>query len=222
MISVLLPSRGRPHNVQRLYNSLKSTTIGKWEMVVRLDTDDPSRDEYPNHPEIMYVLGVRITLSQYWNECAEKASGDILMQCGDDIIFRTPGWDIPVKNEFEKYPDRIVLVFGDDGDPNKGKNFGTHPFVHRNWVNTLGYFVPPYFSSDFTDTWLNDLADRIGRKVQVPILTEHMHPAFKKAELDQTYNERIERHFKEDMPGLYDLKETERQMDAQQLRKAMQ
>ena len=45
------------------------------------------------------------------------------------------------------------------------KNFLTHGFLHRNWVETVGYFVPPYFSSDFNDTWLNEVADMIGRKI---------------------------------------------------------
>jgi hypothetical protein len=145
------------------------------------------------------------------------------MQGGDDIVFRTYGWDKIVNETFQKYDDGIVLVFGDDGDPNKEKNHGTHPFVTRKWMETLGYFTPPYFCSDFTDTWLNDVAEKIGRKVQVPILTEHMHPAFKKAELDNTYSDRMIKHFAEDMPGLYYSAEMEalRESDAAKLRKVM-
>lgn len=221
MISLLLPSRGRPGNVERLYQSLVATTIGDWEMVVRLDADDPTAKDYPKHPEILYIFGPRITLSKCWNECYKVAEGPIYMHAGDDIVFKTPGWDDEVEAAFAKREDRIMFVYGDDGDPNKEKNFGTHGFLHRNWVEAVGYFVPPYFSSDFNDTWLNEVADEIGRKMKVDIETEHMHPAFGKGELDLTHAERIVRHFKDDTPALYEAKAAERAADAQKLKAVM-
>jgi hypothetical protein len=42
MFSILCPSRGRPLNVERLYQSLEATTEGEWELLVRLDDDDPT------------------------------------------------------------------------------------------------------------------------------------------------------------------------------------
>ena len=50
-----------------------------------------------------------------WNRCYEISSGDIVMHCGDDIRFRTKGWDTKVLNKFKEYKDKIVLVYGDDG-----------------------------------------------------------------------------------------------------------
>lgn len=223
MISLLLPSRGRPDSLLRLAESAVShandpTDI---ELVVYIDEDDTSYDgkEFPSQVKIYSTQ--RTLLSKYWNLAYEKATGPIYMHCGDDIVMQTFGWDTKVKEAFNKYPDKIVLVYGDDGDPNKDKNFGTHSFLHQQWIEALGYFVPPYFSSDFNDTWLNELADAIGRKVKIDILTEHMHFAFRKGELDLTHAERLVRHWKDNTPAIYEAKADERLADIKKLKKRL-
>lgn len=223
MISLLLPSRGRPFNVQRLAESAISHADepDDIELIVYIDDDDKSYDN-KKFPEQVYIKTTKRTLlSNYWNMAYESASGPIYMHCGDDIVMQTQGWDTKVKEAFDRYPDKIVLIYGDDGDPNKDKKFGTHSFIHQNWVDALGYFVPPYFSSDFNDTWLNELADMIGRKEKIDILTEHMHFAFRKGELDLTHAERLVRHWKDNTPAIYESKADERKADAEKLRKAM-
>ncbi len=191
------------------------------EIVVYIDDDDDSYDGRLYSDNLKIYKTPRTTLSKYWNLAYEKANGPIYMHCGDDVVFQTDSWDTKVVEAFEKYPDKIALIYGDDGDPNKEKNFGTHGFIHQKWVEAVGYFVPPYFTSDFNDTWLNDVADMIGRKEQIDILTEHMHYAFRKGELDLTHAERLVRHWKDDMPGLYESLNKERHRDAQKLCEAM-
>lgn len=224
MISILLPSRGRPSNIVRLANSIFETASNpsEIEIIVRLDEDDPKLNEYMDSPpkQTTYFTGPRVVLSEMWNECYERARGDILMHCGDDIIFRTMGWDAVVKDTFELYPDRIVFVFGNDDSPHNG-TFGTHGFIHRNWVKAVGYFVPPYFSSDYNDTWLNDVARMIDRHRHIPILTEHMHPDLNKAELDQTHKDRIKRHKKDNVAQIYKDRHEDRLSDANKLRGVM-
>lgn len=220
MISLLTPTRGRPESMERLAQSVLDTAKGDVEIIAYLDDDDES--DYTRLPSIVSVYKTKRTvLSQYWNLAYEKATGPIYMHCGDDIVFQTRGWDTKVIAAFDKYPDKIVFVYGDDGDPNKEKKFGSHGFLHRNWVEAVGYFVPPYFSSDFNDTWLNEVAEDIGRKEKIDILTEHMHPAFGKGVIDLTHAERYVRHWKDDMPSMYASKEYERKADAEKLRKVM-
>lgn len=223
MISLLLPSRGRPFNVQRLAESALTHAADPddIELIVYIDNDDYSYIGRVFPPQVTIYKTQRTLLSNYWNMAYDKARGPIYMHCGDDIVFQTEGWDDKVKAAFERYPDKIALIFGDDGDPNKDKNFGTHSFIHKNWVDAVGYFVPPYFSSDFNDTWLNEVADMIGRKEQIDILTEHMHFAFQKGELDLTHAERLVRHWKDNTPALYEEKAAERIADAEKLRKVM-
>lgn len=223
MISILLPSRGRPESLERLAKSALETADNPddIEIVVYIDDDDTSYDNWIFPLQVKIYNTQRTVLSRYWNFAYEDATGPIYMHCGDDIVFHTPGWDTIVKQEFDKYPDKIVLVYGDDGDPNKEKNFGTHSFIHKNWVDAVGYFVPPYFSSDFNDTWLNEVADGIGRKVKINIYTEHMHPAFGKAAIDLTHAERYVRHWKDNTPALYESKASERLADIEKLQAVM-
>jgi len=141
---------------------------------------------------------------------------------GDDLIFHTKGWDTKVEAEFAKYPDKILLVYGDDGDPNTEKTNASHGFIHRNWCNALGRYLPPYFSGDFVDTWLTFLADGVGRKVKIDIVTEHLHPAFNKREQDRTDKERWEKHFKDDMPQKFLDTLPEREADVVKLKKFME
>lgn len=191
MVSILCPSRGRPANVARLYKSLKDTTEGEWELLVRLDDDDWHRTGYLRARRLVAVTAPRGLMSTLWNDLLPYALGDVLMLCGDDVVFRTLGWDAKVRAAF---PDDLIgLVHGNDLSPNSA-TIATHPFVSREWVEALGYLTPPYFESDYVDLWLTELADALGRRVYLPeVVIEHLHPAFYKAEWDATYQERINR-----------------------------
>lgn len=220
MISLLLPTRGRPDNLRRMYQSALDLADGEIECVVAVDDDDDSYQEFFDTPmKNMTIFKVpRQTLSKYWNDCYEKSNGDILMHCGDDIIFRTQSWDTKVKEAFDYVADNILFVFGNDGSGVHDGKFGTHGFIHRRWAEIVGYFVPPYFSSDYNDTWLNDVARSIGRHQHINILTEHMHPELGKGPLDQTHKDRYERHKRDNVGQLYDSLLAERKNDADKLR----
>lgn len=225
MISVLLPSRGRPEGLLRMLDSLyRNATHRRFvEVLVRTDEDDPKRFEYlqiHDHP-VNFINGPRALLSECWNECAKYARGEILLHAGDDITFDTPGWDQLVRDTFAQYPDRILFAYGDDLGPN-GRTFGTHGFVHRRWVETVGYFLPPLFSSDWNDVWLNEVAENLGRKVFVEgLVMEHWHYIFGKSERDVTHAEREERGEADDVVAIYNRTGKERLVDTEKLRAVM-
>lgn len=217
MISLLLPSRHRPEALKEMVESALETAEGEIEIVVRIDNDDTSYDEL-KLPNTKFIKGPRDVLSKLWNECHKVAKGPIFMHCGDDIRFRTPGWDRIVKDKFNEFPDKIVFLYGDDGF---WTDFGTHGFIHKNWTEAVGYFVPPYFSCDWNDSWLNDVAKMIGRHVKIPIMTEHMHFAFSKREKDEVDKERETRGSEDNVQELYNSKSAERERDAEKLRKVI-
>lgn len=158
------------------------------EVVARLDDDDESLPKYG----MSCLVGPRTTLSSYWNECAGSAHGELLMQCADDIRFRSEGWDHYVRKAFEGYPDKIAYVYGRDGIADE--RMATHGFMHRRWYEALGYFTWPEFSSDYGDLWNHTIAERLGRLHYIEeVYTEHLHPAVDKAPMDQTHRERVER-----------------------------
>lgn len=203
----------------RMYQSVIETRAfeDEIEFVVYQDSDDETRERYIKAPNIKYIIGDRIVLSQMWNECYKAVENpEILMHAGDDLIFKTNRWDEMVQEAFIMSQDKILFVHGDD--LHWDSRFGTHGFIHKNWVDIVGYFVPPYFSSDFNDTWLNDVANSLGRRLYLPFVTEHMHPLFKKAEYDQTHKDRLERHQRDNVGALYSSKQSEREKDGAKLR----
>jgi len=221
VISLLVPTRGRPDWVRRFLDSALERANGEFEAVFYVDSDDPERDAYETvfdeHPaSTQHVIGERIVLSAMWNRCSDLAKGDILGHFGDDIVFQSDNWVPMVRRPFDESEDKILFVHGDDGHHNA--RFGTHGFVHRRWMETVGYFVPPYFSSDWNDQWLNDLANALGRRVHLPdLFTEHRHYVFGKAPRDATYAEREERGARDNVMQLYRDTAAERDADIAKL-----
>lgn len=225
MISVLCPTRGRPESVERMIESAWETADTDIEIILHADRDDPQLDQTAallvEFPGVRLLVDDRMLLSEYWNRCAAVAHHDVLMQCGDDIVFRTPGWDAVVLAAFERVPDRIALVYGDDGFQHEA--MATHGFLHRRWMETVGYFVPPYFASDFNDLWLTEVARALGRLVYLPhVLTEHMHPVAGKGVWDRTHQERLARHAAERVDQIWHTTAHLRARDAGKLRAVME
>ncbi len=214
-ISILCPTRGRPERVKNMLASLQETSTVMPEVVFYVDEDDTTFPKALTYPDTNTITGPRIVLSEMWNKCAQVATGEIFLLCGDDVLFKTKGWDDQVRRAFSAFPDRLVLVHGDDGL--WGPKFGTHCFLHRAWVDAVGYFCPPYFSSDFNDTWFNDVFNALGRRVYLPFVTEHLHPAAGKGEWDQTHKDRLARHKRDNVAKLYEDLKAERLGDIQKV-----
>jgi hypothetical protein len=225
MISLLVPSRYRPDQLIEMWHSAIDTAVDQdaLEMIVRIDDDDSSYDKLRSRGtrgQIKWISGPRDVLSKNWNEAYEKSQGDIVMHCADDIRFRTPAWDLHVNTAFDKSPDKLIFVYGRDGIHDA--NLGTHGFLSRRWVEVVGYFVPPYFSSDYNDLWIDRVADSIGRRVYLPeIHTEHLHPVVGKGPLDLCHQERLARGRQDNVDQLYEDLRPKRIEDANKLLKAI-
>ena len=224
VFSLLCPTRGRPDKMAEMWKSAAETAANPdaVEVVFYLDNDDVAgmcglRLAAGVRPQqVRAVVGERITLSQCWNAAAEIARGNIFMYCGDDIIFRSAGWDAIVAEKMAAFDDRIVFVYGRDGI--QDEKLGTHFFITREWARVTGYVVPPMFPNVYSDTWVNEIAERIGRKVYTPdIYTEHMHFGAHKSVRDRTYYERIETHREHNEDELWRQTEHLRIADAEKL-----
>lgn len=213
LISILCPTRTRPSEWARMVKSCLETATGPVEVVGYLDSDDPALDQYDRaDPRVRFVTGPRIMLTQCWNVAYAECQGEIVCQGNDDVVFRTPGWDQMVREAFANCPDKILLVHGSDEGQHFDK-FGAHAFVHREWVERVGYFIPPYFSSDYGDAWINELANRLNRRQYVPMVIEHLHFLFGKAEKDRTTLERLARHERDKVDERYGALRSQRDGD---------
>jgi len=211
-ISVLVPTRKRQADVTQLVaTGLEMTTReNSLEFCFCFDDDDNISGEfipklkrkYPENIKYIEVERNRFKLSELTNQCYSVSTGELLLMLGDDFAFRTRRWNELVIAEFLKYPDNILLAYGYDGHQPAGK-LATHGVVHRDWVNVLGYCTPPYFSCDYADTWLYDVATAINRCICLDIYFEHLHPMQGKHECDDTHRERLERGKRDNNQALY-------------------
>lgn len=217
MISLLLPTRGRPSELARMVSSVRATAKTNVQIVLYVDDDDGT-DYAAFRNDATIKVGPRIRqMTRCWNEIVPLATGDIFCLANDDIIFRTQGWDLMVEAAFSGCADKILLVHGDDLGGQR-ERFGPHPFISRRWVETVGYFLPPYFSSEYGDTWLAEVANAVGRRKFLPFVVEHMHFCWGKAEQDQVTRDRLARGDTDHVDDLWHKLEPERQKDIAKLR----
>lgn len=148
-----------------MLRSAKATAFGDIEVIAWLDEDDPDRGRYRPDEIVTYGSGPRpyidgiLCTSGLWSQAWTLATGEIAMLAADDIIFATPGWDVRVREAFEAVPDRIVMVYSDDGTKRKAP---VNPFVHRRWIAAAG-FTPDDFQGWYADNWIWQMAAELGR-----------------------------------------------------------
>jgi len=201
MISFCCPSRGRPQLAKRLIDSATSNQSGDTEFLFYLNDDDDTLDEYRDLlDEKHYVVGPNQSTCFSWNQLAERANGELVFLMGDDAQFLTKNWDIEIEKIFDQYPDKICMVSPWDCNT-KGKGWehkdktspvyvqnepvgAPHFVLHKNWIHTLGYMVPPFFWHWYVDTYTQALSIRVNRCILLP----YVHLKAKKV-FDDTANE---------------------------------
>lgn len=144
-IAILCPTRGRPAFFKRMVDSVSKTTSLPVNVLACSNGDDD------------YVPRVTTDLPtvHMWNALSKAADARLIMLGADDTIFATPGWDKALMDHYNALENKIhVYALKDSRDPH-----GTpHPIVTREYVDAMGYFMPPIFLHWFIDTWTVDIA----------------------------------------------------------------
>lgn len=166
MISILTPTRGRPEHYKEMCLSALRTASnpGEIEFVSYHRNDDKSVYEFVgNHKE---VYGDLENIPLKSNECHKVAQGPIYVLLGDSGRFETQGWDQRIKETFDQYPDKIVMV-SPDNERWKIWGFGTIVILHQNWIDAAGYLNAPWPDAQSSDRWTNEVAVAINRRVHL-------------------------------------------------------
>jgi hypothetical protein len=206
--SIIIPTRARVSNIQRILASLNLTLEqpNKTEVILRLDDDDGEVLEACKKINTKYKLKKVVKprnedfLSDLWEDCRERAVGSRFMMCADDVVFKTKNWDAIVAQGTPNPEKLFHFVYGNDKI--HGKGLATLPIVSRAWVETVGYFVPRGYTCDYCDTHLQDIAIRLNKLgcnvIQYfdNVVFEHRHPVAGKAKWDKTYSFRRKKHDK--------------------------
>ena len=223
-IALLVPTRARPKGLLRFWESALNTAlnIDNINLHIYVDNDDAETisllGKLPHPEKVFPLVGDRVIMSQMVNLLEPRVTDEILFFGADDLVMRTKGWDSILINAFSGIPDRIALFYGNDLTTGQHpEDFASHPIIHKNWSEALGYVSPPYFSCDYADTWLNVLADGLGRKAQLPFTNEHMHFTVGKAPMDATYTENRQRFVDDNMPQVYYDMRVQRDEDLRKL-----
>ena len=194
-LSILLPTRARPVQATRLLTSLLTTASdpGGLEVLLYIDEDDPqSLGIGLSGLQVERHLGPPgLGLGVMTNVLYRAAKAPYILLCGDDHVFRTPGWDEAVRAEFARFPDDVALVYGNDLF--QGEQICTAPFLSRTACELMGGPCPAVYKSSYIDTHLLDIfahLEHLGhkRRIYLPdMVIEHLHHLAGKAELDATY-----------------------------------
>lgn len=199
-IALLVPSRERIDKKLALVNSILNTVddIKNVSLYFGIDDDDPTKDVAKKIAEdcsFVKIVNVKnnhkfLGLGKLWNICSSAAVEDIQAMIGDDMLFRTNGWDSKIIEEFT-YPncpkDNIKMVYCNDG--RHGKAIAVNFFIHRAYKNVMGYLTREEFMVDFIDLWPQQVFSSLGRiKYRHDILIEHLHWSFRKSDKDKVAN----------------------------------
>ncbi len=162
MISVIVPSRGRPESLFRAVSSFAKEGV---EVVVGLDDDDPTAFEAM---KLLSDLPVRIvkaprheSLPALQNALAATAKGDFILPMSDDYTIEQDNWPELVMKAASLLPNGLGIVFLNDP---MYPGFCTFPVIPRKLMELQGFLMAPWFPFLFTDTWWNEVGTLCGCK----------------------------------------------------------
>jgi hypothetical protein len=205
VLTVICPSRGRPHfaaEVQATFNETAADLDTKLWFIV--DPDDATAAEYPNDlveptvqtwrlAERAYPPGMLAPLNVAAKMPEIVGDSTVIGFIGDDHRFRTNSWDFIIEDFLENNPG---VAYADD--LLKGQELPTQWFVSRPIVDVFGMGLPILRHLYIDDYW-RTLAAGAGCLFYMPeIVIEHMHPTVGKSEWDEGYR-------KNNDPELYGL-----------------
>lgn len=196
-ISLLLPTRGRPALVERLFKSISEMTfhLDRIEVILYVDDDDIGSHGL-NSPDfsVIPIIGSKLTMGGYNSACLSKAQGDIIILANDDMVIRTPGWDDKIVQMDAEYVDKIYLAYGNDLF--KKRSLCTFPILSRRTCELLVQPYPIAYGGAFIDVHLFDIFKRVQYagfdriRYMEDLIFEHLHYRVGKADCDDTYTRR--------------------------------
>lgn len=196
-ISLLLPTRGRPALVERLFKSIAETTAqpNRVEVILYVDDDDTGSHHLDSQDvHVVRIIGSAISMGGYNSACLDRARGDIIILVNDDMVIRTPGWDNMIAEMDAGYPDKIYLAYGNDLF--KKRDFCTFPILSRRTCELLVEPYPVAYRGAFIDVHIFDIFKRLQHagfcriRYMGDVVFEHLHYRTGKAACDETYARR--------------------------------
>jgi hypothetical protein len=150
MIAILCPTRGRERAFLRMCESAHNTSENDVYIFSGSNGGDAYASvQYPTDMPTCYM----------WNDLAKAAMkhphNKLFMLGADDTVFATPHWDSALIEHYNALENKIHVYHLQDS---RDKDGTPHPIVTREYINALGYFMPPIFMHWYVDTWTVGIA----------------------------------------------------------------
>ncbi len=188
-LAVIVPSRGRPHNIARLIEAMNRTCRADTTLIVGVDEDDPHLSEYEafRECEVEVRAGLKGRLVEWLNVLAVPRTRDYaaIGHIGDDNVPRTVGWDARILESLKTH----LFCFGDDLDPGRLPGSLTiHAFMRSSVIERLGYMGPPSLRHMYVDPVWYAWGTATSIEFLPDVVLEHMHYTVGgKAPVDESY-----------------------------------
>lgn len=151
MIALLCPSRGRPEKLKRMWDSAKATGEAKLYYAIAPEEKEPY--SIVNGNSRQYTMPDNMPTVHKWNMLAEEAmrnsDNKLFMLASDDMIFATPEWDKALLDHYNSLENKIHVYHLQDS---RDKDGTPHPIVTRDYIEKMGWFLPPIFLHWFCDS----------------------------------------------------------------------
>lgn len=157
-INVLIPSRGRPHQLAAAISSLHLCGSGEHhiQFCVAVDEDDEAtinavRDMRRTIPIYVRIGPRPASLGSVANDLSEKWPADAYAVWADDLIGITYGWDEVVAKAVEETPHGVFWW-------TPARDVATFvPIVTEKWRKAAGCIFTEHFPFWYDDLWLHEL-----------------------------------------------------------------
>lgn len=197
-MSIIVPTRGRPQNVDRLVEWWHDTCLEETELIFCVGIDDPSYqkylDKFNSHKGLRNLEWMSKTSNYSLVSTLNYAAITTAMRLchpptfigfmGDDHVPRTYGWDAQIIDSLEH--NQIGISYGNDMI--QSQNLPTAVFMSAAIVNRLGYMCPPTLEHLYIDNVWKAWGEALGILSYLPeTIIEHMHPIARKVDWDAQY-----------------------------------
>jgi GT2 family glycosyltransferase len=186
VFSFIIPTRGNPESLVRLFDSISAHTSRpeEVEIVLVTDTDDEASRavEYPGL-NVRKVEGPpRRSMGSLNTAGYRAATGKYLALLNDDVVLRTPSWDDHLIDVFHNYPDGIVLAHVNDTIFRD--TLCTFPFLTRAFCELAGGVSDEGYLRYRIDDHIHNIFDLLAalghrRRIYLPeVIFEHLNLTF--------------------------------------------
>jgi glycosyltransferase involved in cell wall biosynthesis len=183
MISVVMPTKGRPEQARACVERLLDTSSGQEvEVIVVADAGDFDARGLEKNVGVIRPPDEPGPIPA-WNHGLAFAHGEWIVTGADDLVW-CDGW---LAAALASARDGFCGLYDGHTEPSER---ATHFLLSRAYIETHqgGHLMPPYYRSWYPDAEISAIAQRVGAYVcPAAARVEHHHPDWRDAPDDATY-----------------------------------